>query len=122
MVPNKMAACNSHEGIASEVLKHVNVDQSSVSCLNCELMEKQLQSALSELKLAERIISMLREDSIGITTRQTADQQARASSCEPSDSECGISAHGQASETRITVARKNKDRKMTYGISATNNR
>jgi hypothetical protein len=34
---------------------------------------QQLQSVLSDLKSAEKIISMLREDSTGITTRQSAD-------------------------------------------------
>jgi hypothetical protein len=116
-----MAASDSHEDVASEVLTHINVDKSSVTRLNCKLMEKQLLDAMSELKSAKKIIDMLHDDSTGNTSRLTADQQTSAFSCEPSNSEREISTIGQASETCITVARKFSDKKRTHGRSATNN-
>jgi hypothetical protein len=108
------------EEVASEVLKHINDVKADVDCVNCELMEKQLLNALSELKSAEKIIAILREDLKCNTMESTADHQTRALSSEPCGSECEVSDHNQISGTWITVARNNRDRKMTRGINATN--
>jgi hypothetical protein len=116
-----MATSDGHEHVTSEIVKLNNVATVSTTCMNCKLLEKRLQNVLSELKSGEEILSILREDSISITTRQTADQQACAS---PSDhSVHGVnSVQEYTSETWKTVAQNSNNRKKTCGSNVKNSK
>ena len=61
-------------------------------------MEKQLRNALLELKSAEKIISVLREDLKCNIMGLTADHHFSAPSSEPCGSDCEVSDHKQINE------------------------
>ena len=93
-----MAAVDRHVEVVSEVLKQTNDDKSGVDCVNCELMEKQLRNALLELRSAEKIISVLREDLKCNAMGSTAEQHFRAPSSEPCGSDGEVSDQDQINE------------------------
>jgi hypothetical protein len=78
-------------------------------------MEKQLHSALQELKLAEAIISLLQEDMKNTSHVTTADLQTPAVTCE-------ASGYNQTSENWTSVIYNNNEKNLClkyreYGTS-----
>jgi len=80
-----MAANVRDVGILSEDLTQFTNVETGLNCANCASMEKQLHSALLELKSAQAIISLLREDLKNTTLGASADLQFPAPSCETSE-------------------------------------
>ena len=80
--------------------------EKSVNCSNCALLEKQLNSALMELKPAEAIISLLREDMKNTNTPRTADHQIPTITFETCNNEASEyeqnSESGHQSRTKTT--------------------
>ena len=92
--------------------------KTSVNCANCALMEQQLHSALLELKSAEAIISLLREDIKNTTHVPTADLQPPAPSQETS--ECETNGCEQTSEKWTSIVCKNNKMKVTCATNTMN--
>ena len=98
-------------GIFTEDLTQFTNVEIGLNCANCASMGKQLHSALLELKSAEAIISLLREDVKNTTLGSSADPQYLAPSCETS--ECETSEYEQTSEKWTSVVCKNSKIKVT---------
>ena len=106
--------------VDSEVSVQIDVVKSGVECVNCAVLEKQLLNALLELKSAETIIAVLREDLKCDTTGSSDKYQLHATTSDPSASECEISDHIQSSEKWVTVARNNSKRKVACDSNEVN--
>jgi hypothetical protein len=98
-----------------EQIRCSNVE-TSVNCVNCALVEKQLHSTLLELKSAEAIISLLHEDIKNASHATSSDLQTPPLTCE-------TSGYDQANEKWSSVMYNNKMKKNScikyneYGIS-----
>jgi hypothetical protein len=106
-----MAANVRSMGIFSEDLMQFTNAEMGLKCANCASLEEQLYSALLELKSAEAIISLLREDVKNATHGSSADLQHPAPSYETS--ECETSGYEQTSEKWTSIMCKNSKIKVT---------
>jgi hypothetical protein len=98
------------ETLAEDLLQLIDGEK-GLNCANCALMQEQLHSMLLELKSAETIISLLREDVKNNALGSPADRQCIAPSCVTS--ECVTSESGKTNEKWTSVVCKNNKVKVT---------
>ena len=115
---DEMAATGRHTELLSEDQFQLTNGELGRKCANCALMQERLHSVLLELKSAETIISLLREDVKNNTPGSSADRQCIAPLCVTSE---GVTnGVEQNSEKWTSVVYKNNKLKVTSDTNRAN--
>jgi len=113
-----MAATGKYMELFSVDISQLTKGESDLKCVNCAAMQKQLHSVLLELKSAETIISLLREDRKNNTPDVSAVRQCTTPLCVTSE---GVTCESeQHSEKWTTVVSKNNKVKVTCDSNIAN--
>jgi len=113
-----MAETKVHTELYSVELSQLNTGELGLKCENCALMQKQLHTVLLELKSAETIISLLREEGKSNYLGSPADRLCSVSLCATSEGVISASEHNR--EKWSTVVCRNNKMKVTCDTNITN--